>query len=141
VSAEENKALARRLVEAQSTGDLEVLGEVLASDFVDRSLLPGQEPDREGFKRSVAEMAAPFSHQRVTIEDQIAEGDKVLTRATSYAVHDQGEFLGMPPTGEEWVFTTMLVHRIVGGRITEEWSESNIDPWLNRHRGSDGVGG
>jgi hypothetical protein len=49
------------------------MDEMIASDFVDRSLMSGQEPDREGFKRSVAEMDAPFTNQRVTIEDQIAE--------------------------------------------------------------------
>jgi ketosteroid isomerase-like protein len=80
VSVEENMALARRFLEAQASGDLETLDELMAPDFVDRSLLPGQESDREGYKRSVVEMSGPFSHHRVTIEDQIAEGDKVLTR-------------------------------------------------------------
>ena len=70
---ENNKALARRFLEATARGDLAAMDEMIASDFVDRSLMSGQEPDREGFKRSVAEMDAPFTNQRVTIEDQIAE--------------------------------------------------------------------
>ena len=48
-------------------------------DFVDGRLLPGQEPDREGYKRSIAEMNAPFSNIRITIDEQVAEGDKVAT--------------------------------------------------------------
>ncbi len=130
---ENNKALVRRLLEVVHTkGDLAAIDELLSSDFVDHSLLPGQEGDREGFKRSTAELRAPFSHYRLTIEDQIAEGDKVLTRATFRGVHDRGELLGMAPTGEEWAITAMLVHRIAGGKIIEEWSESTIDPWLQR---------
>ena len=126
--AEENKVIVRRFLEATARGDLDAMDEMIASDFVDRSLMPGQEPDREGFKRSVAELDAPFTNQRVTIEDQIAEGDKVLTRVTHRAIHDQGELLGIAPTGEEWALTAMYVHRIEGGKIAEEWTEASIDP-------------
>jgi serine phosphatase RsbU (regulator of sigma subunit)/ketosteroid isomerase-like protein len=132
LSTEVNKALARRFLEATARADLDAMDEMMAPDFVDRSLMPGQEPDREGYKRSVAEMDAPFSHQRVTIEDQIAEGDKVLTRATFRGVHDRGEFLGMAPTGEDWHFTTMYVHRIAGGKIVEEWTEGDLGPFQER---------
>src|SRR5215203_5914490 len=130
--AEENKVIVRRFLEATARGDLDAMDEMIAPDFVDRSLMPGQEPDREGFKRSVAELDAPFTNQRVTIEDQTTEGDKVLTRVTYRATHDQGELLGIAPTGEEWALTAMYVHRIEGGKIAEEWSESTIDPWLQR---------
>jgi serine phosphatase RsbU (regulator of sigma subunit) len=68
----------------------------------------------------------------VTIEDQIAEGDKVLTRGTFHGIHDRGEFLGLAPTGEEWAITAMYVHRIAEGKIVEEWSEGSIDPWEQR---------
>ena len=130
---ENNKALVRRLLEvAHTEGDLDAIDELLSSRFVDHSLISGQEGDHEGYKRGLAEMRTPFSHQRLTIEDQIAEGDKVLTRATFHGVHDRGEFLGLAPTGEEWDITAMLVHRIAGGKIVEEWSESTIDPWLQR---------
>jgi ketosteroid isomerase-like protein len=57
---ENNKALARRFLEATARADLDAMDEMMAPDFVDRSLMPGQEPDREGFKRSVAELL----HQR-----------------------------------------------------------------------------
>jgi SnoaL-like domain len=58
--AEENKVIVRRFLEATARGDLDAMDEMIAPDFVDRSLMPGQEPDREGFKRSVAELL----HQR-----------------------------------------------------------------------------
>jgi ketosteroid isomerase-like protein len=58
--AEENKVIVRRFLEATARGDLDAMDEMMAPDFVDRSLMPGQEPDREGFKRSVAELL----HQR-----------------------------------------------------------------------------
>ena len=103
---EKNKALVRRLLEVvHIKGDLDAVDELLSSDFVDRSLMPGQEADREGYKRTVAELRAPWSRQRLTIEDQLAEGDKVFTRFTGHVVHDRGAFLVMASTGEEWTMT------------------------------------
>src|SRR5215210_1856783 len=132
-SEEKNKALIRRFLETVHTeGNLDAMDELLSSDFVDHSLMAGQEGDREGHKRGAAELQAPFSRIRVTIEDQIAEGDKVLTRVTFHGIHDRGEFLGLAPTGEEWAITAMYVHRLAGGRIVEEWSEASIDPWQQR---------
>ena len=130
---ERNKALVRRfLEEVYVKRDLDAIDELLSPDFVDHSLMPGQVGDRKGYKRSTAELLAPWSHTRVTIEDQIAEGDKVLTRVTVRGIHDRGEFLGLAPTGEEWAITSMTVNRIVGGKIVEEWSEGSIDPWQQR---------
>jgi ketosteroid isomerase-like protein len=90
VSAEENMALVRRFFEAQGKGDLDALDEILAADFVDRSLLPSEDPDREGYKRSVAEDHTAFSDLRYIIEDQVATGDKVVSRVTIRRVHDRG---------------------------------------------------
>ena len=76
---EENKALVRRFVEAQAKGDLDAVKEMMAPDFVARSLLPGQEPDRNGYLRATAEYHAAFSGIRYIIEKQLAEGDEVVT--------------------------------------------------------------
>src|ERR687897_1641907 len=78
-SAEENKALVRRFLEAQANADPDALEELLAPDFVDHSLQPDQEPGREGFIRSVAEEPAIFSKVRINIEDQAADRDKVIS--------------------------------------------------------------
>jgi predicted ester cyclase len=126
VSSEEdkNKALARRFLEAQAKGDLDTLDELMAPDFVDRSLLPGQASDRESYKRSVVEMLAAFTNIGLTMEDQIAERDKVVTRYTGRNVH-RGEFFGVAPSGEEADYSGILIHRIAGGKVVEEWSESD----------------
>jgi serine phosphatase RsbU (regulator of sigma subunit) len=122
-SAEEkNKALARRFVEAVARGDLAAMDEMMAPDFVDRSLLPGQEPDREGFKRSVAENLAPFSDVNSTIDEQVAEGEKVVTWGTASMTHDRGPIMGLPPSGKRTTHEEVVLHRIVGGKIVEERS-------------------
>ena len=123
-SAEENKALVLRLIEANAKADLETLDELFAPDFVDHSPLPGHEPGREGFKQQIAEEYAIFSNTRINIEDQVAaEGDKVITRLTRKRIHDRGEYLGVAPTGMEYPSRSIVIHRIERGKIAEEWSE------------------
>jgi ketosteroid isomerase-like protein len=115
-SEQKNKALVRRFVEAQSTGDLETLDELLAPDFVDHDLLPGQDPGREGYMQGIAEDQAAFSDIRTTIEYQAADGDMVITRLTTRTIHDRGAYLGMAPTGRERERKAIVMNRIAGGR-------------------------
>jgi len=122
---EENKALVRRFFEAQAEGDLEAIDELLAPDFVDSSVLSGQEPDRESYKRAVAEDRATFSDLHYVIEDQVAEGDKVVSRLTTRLTHDRREYEGFAPTGKQYEVTGIVVHRIARGKIVEEWSEGS----------------
>jgi serine phosphatase RsbU (regulator of sigma subunit)/predicted ester cyclase len=122
-SAEENKTIVRRFLEAQAQGDLEMLDALLAPDFVDRSLLPGQQSDREAYRQGVAEDMATFSNVRINIEDQVAAGDKVVTRFVVHATHDRGEIMDVAPTGRDVTYTAIVIHRIAGGKIVEEWSE------------------
>jgi serine phosphatase RsbU (regulator of sigma subunit)/predicted ester cyclase len=124
----------QRFFEAQAKGDLDALDEIMTPDFVDRSLLPSEEPDREGYKQSVAEDHAAFSNLRYIIEDQVAKDDKVVSRITIRRVHDRGEFVGIAPTGEEYEATGIVIHRIVGGKIAEEWSEGSGILELTRRR-------
>jgi serine phosphatase RsbU (regulator of sigma subunit)/ketosteroid isomerase-like protein len=124
---EKNKALVRRFLEAQAKGNLNVIDEVLTPHFVDHDRLPGQAPDREGYKRVITEYHAAFSNVRFLVEDQLAEGDKVVTRFIVRATHDLGELMGVAPTGREVTYKALAIHRIVGGKIVEEWAEgSNI---------------
>jgi serine phosphatase RsbU (regulator of sigma subunit)/predicted ester cyclase len=127
VSSEEEKnmALVRRFQEAEANADLDMLDELLAPDFVDHSLLEGQEPGREGYKRQLAEQHAALSDVRCIIEDQLAKGDKVVTRLTLRSIHDRGEYRGLMPRHKEVEVTAMTIHRIVGGKIVEEWSEGS----------------
>ena len=121
MSAEENMALARRFLEARGKGDLDAIEQMMTPDFVDHTLAPSQEPDREGYKRQVAEYAAAFSNLTYTIEDQVAGADKVVTRFTVSGTHDRRELMGVAPTGKEATNMAIAIHRIVGGKIAEEW--------------------
>jgi steroid delta-isomerase-like uncharacterized protein len=122
--SEENKALARRFLEAQAKGDMETLDELMAPNFVDRSLLPGQKPGREDYKQSLADMLAVFENTSFNIEAQIAEGDQVVSRYRGTSVH-RGRFLGVDPTGQETSYSGITIHRIADGKIVEEWGESD----------------
>jgi ketosteroid isomerase-like protein len=123
--AEENMALARRFMEARVKGDLDAMDEMMAPDFVNRtSLLSVQEPDREGVKWATAQFSAAMSNASVHIEDQIAQGDKVVTRSVVHATHDRGELMGVAPNGRELAFMPFFIHRIEGGKIAEEWAPS-----------------
>jgi len=125
VSAEENVALVRRLFEARAQADLDAIDEILAPEFVVHTkLLPGQRSnlsDREAYKRSVAEYSDAFSNVRFLIEDQVAGGDKVVTRFSVSGTHDRREIMGITPTGRERSYMTIVIQRIEGGKIAEEW--------------------
>jgi serine phosphatase RsbU (regulator of sigma subunit)/predicted ester cyclase len=125
LAEEKNKAIARRFLEAQAKGDLDALDELLAPEFIDHSSFPGQEPGREGYKQQVAEQHAALSDVRSIIEDQVAKGEKVVTRITWRSLHDRGEYFGLMPRGTEVEVTSITIHRIVGGKIAEEWSEGS----------------
>ena len=117
----------RRLWSAVSTKrtSIDAMQEMMAPDFADRSLFPGEErSDREAYIRGIAEDRAAVSITRFTVEDQIAERDKVVTRYTERSIH-RSEFLGVAPTGKEVFSTGIDIHRIAGDKIAEEWSESN----------------
>ena len=128
--AEENKALVRRFMEARAKADLNAIEEMMAPNFISHDFIPGQQPGREGLKRRIAEIAATFSNRRRFIEDQVAEGDKVVTRYTLRATHDRRELMGVAPTGREVSYKAIVIHRISGGKIAEEWglttSESEL---------------
>src|SRR5919202_86208 len=133
--AEENKALVRRFFEARIKTDLDALDKILAPDFVSHTkLLPGQPPDREGYKRTIAEYSATFSNRRFIVEEQVAEADKVVTRVTVQVTHDRKEFMGVVPTGRETSYKTIFIHRMSGGKIAEERSLGTVLPKLMGQR-------
>ena len=134
MSAEDNKALVRRFVRAQWTKDLAALEEMMAPDFVDHSVLPGQGSTREDYLQDVAEDEAAASDATLTIEDQMAEDDKVISRLSIRGSHDQEMIAGMLPTGMKIEFTGILINRVVDGKIAEEWSEGTYAYELTRQR-------
>jgi serine phosphatase RsbU (regulator of sigma subunit)/predicted ester cyclase len=136
MSAEENMALARRFMEARVVKrDLNAVDEMLAPNFINHNkLVPGQEPDREDYLRGIAAFHAALSPGRLIIEDQVAGGDKVVTRFIVHAIHDGGELMGVAPTGRELTNRAIVVHRIVEGKIAEEWGMGTIGGTLRKRR-------
>jgi serine phosphatase RsbU (regulator of sigma subunit)/predicted ester cyclase len=135
-SAEENMALARRFMEARVVKrDLDAVDEMLAPDFVNRNkLLPGQKPGREDYLRGIAAFHAALSEGHLIIEDQVAGGDKVVTRLVVHSPHDRGELMGVAPTGRVLTNRAIVIHRIVEGKIAEEWGMGTIGGTLRKQR-------
>jgi steroid delta-isomerase-like uncharacterized protein len=120
MSMEENKALVRRYLAAVDGRDGATLDAVLAPDY--RYHVPGQPGplDRAGHARFVAVFQAAFPDLTHTVEDQVAEGDRVVTRSTNRGTH-RGELMGLPPTGRSFTGTGINLVRVADGRIAEEW--------------------
>ena len=122
MSAEENKALVRRFVEeVQSAGNIDVVDELCSPEFVNHSAPPGVPPNCEGVKQLTAMFRRAFPDSYFTVEDMIAEGDKVATHKTFHGTHE-GEFMGMPPTGRRVSMELIDIVRISEGRVVEHWS-------------------
>ena len=112
MSVEENMALARRFMEARVKRDLDAVDEMLAPDFVNHNkLVPGQETDREDYMRGISAFHAALSPGHLIIEDQVAGGDKVVTRFIVHATHDRGELMGVAPSGRELTNRAIVIHR------------------------------
>ena len=122
MSTEENKALVRRFVdEAQSRGNLDAVDELLASDFVNHSAVPGLPTDRDGVKQIFTMFRTAYPDLRAVIHDQVAEGDRVVTRKTLHGTH-RGELIGIPPTGKKVAIEVIDILRVVSGKITDHWN-------------------
>jgi serine phosphatase RsbU (regulator of sigma subunit)/predicted ester cyclase len=140
VSAEHYKTLVRRLFEAledvnRGKADLDALDKMLAPDFISHTkLLPGQQPGREGYKQAAGELLATFSKQRFLFEDQVAEGDKVVSRLIVRQTHDRKEIMGVAPTGREENHKAIFIHRISESKIAEEWSLATLGLKLRGRR-------
>src|SRR5215216_412385 len=108
-------------MEARAKADLDAIEEMMAPDFISHGLLPGQQPGREDYKRQVAKSGSALSDVRFVIEEQVAAGDKVISRISGRATHDRKEIMGVAPTGREVTSMAIFIHRISGGKIAEEW--------------------
>ncbi len=123
MSTETNKAIIRRfLMEAFGQGNLAVLDEILAPDQVSRgpSALPGMPTGPEGSRMLITAYRSAFPDLSFTIEQQIAEGDTVVTRWTAHGTHN-GELAGIPATGKQTTVVGLGVDRIENGKIVESW--------------------
>src|SRR5918912_336768 len=120
---EENKALVQRFVEeAFNKGNLDIADEVYAPRFFSHDpSTPEGERGPKDVKQFVNTYRSAFPDGHATVEDLIAEGDKVAYRWTYRGTH-HGELMGIAPTGKEVTITGITIDRISGGRIEEEWN-------------------
>jgi steroid delta-isomerase-like uncharacterized protein len=122
MSTQENKALARRVLEEMfNKGNLDLADEVFAPDYVDHDpAMPEDIRGPEGFKEYVSIFRTAFPDIHLEIEDQVAEGDKVVTRWTGTGTHE-GDLMGIAPTGNKVTLPGMEIVRISGGKLAEGW--------------------
>jgi len=116
MSAEENKGLMRRLFEEFNKG------KAAAMAVIDRSI--DMRGDLKDFKQMESEAFDAFPDMHVTIDDMVAEGDKVAMRVTMTGTH-KGEFMGVPPTNKKVTFSLIAIDRFAGGKIVENHGEYN----------------
>ena len=134
MTAEENKALARRSWEVVTQGSLDTLEDALAEVYADDFILheaAGVFVGIQGLARFVSTMRSALPDLRITIEDDVSEGDKVATRWVAQGTQ-QGELRGPDPTGNQVTATGITIHRIEEDKIVEEWSNWDALGMMNQ---------
>lgn len=135
MSLEENKAIIRRLFEAENKRNLAILDELIAPDFIEGRNTPFELRGPEGYKQFVTVLFKGFPDWHETIEDMIAEGDKVCVRLNVTATHtNEWNFLGiaLAPTGKKITYTAVNIWRIVDGKIVERKSVRDLLAFLTQ---------
>ncbi len=118
---ERNKAVVRRFIEeVQNKKNMDLFDELNASDFVNLSAPPGMPTDREGGKMFLGGFLNAFPDSQITIDDMIAEGDRVVTKKTFTGTHT-GEFGGIPTSGNSVTIQYVDILRLRDGKIIEHW--------------------
>jgi predicted ester cyclase len=118
-----NKAVVHRFHEGINRHDLSLIDEVVSPDFIQHSSLPIS-PGRQGLKEYFTRFWSAFPDARITIDDMLAEGDRVSIRATGRYTH-KGPYLGVAPTNRSIVITRIAIFRVWGGMILEHCDEAD----------------
>ena len=124
MSTEQNKALIRQLAARINAKDLESALTLFSPNYVEHSALPGMPSGVEAVRAYFSMLFAGFPDVHATILDTIAEGDKVVLRASTEGTHT-GPFLGIPPTGKHAKWSFIDISRIADGKIVEHWNETD----------------
>jgi steroid delta-isomerase-like uncharacterized protein len=121
MTSEQNKAIVRRAFEEPWKGNLDVIDELIATQYIGHDPA-NPEPLRgpTGVKEFIATYRAAFPDARITVEQQLAEGDLVATRWTGRGTHE-GELMGISPTGKRVTVSGLTISRLEGGKIVEEF--------------------
>jgi steroid delta-isomerase-like uncharacterized protein len=121
MGTQENKASSRRFLdEVLNRGNLAVIDELTGPNFVDHSIPPGVPATIEGFKGFVTMLRAAFPDLHFTIEDTIAEGDRLVQRTTAHGTM-RGDFQGMPASGKDATWSEIHITRFADGKVVEHW--------------------
>jgi len=122
-----NKEMIRIFYDTFVTGNADLLDQVLAEDWANDPVNPGQGPGRDGFKKMIPGMSATFKNNKFVIEDLIEEGDKVVVRST-YSATQAGPFAGFPSKGRDFKIMTIDIHQFNDkGMVVKTW---HLEDWL-----------
>ena len=122
MSLDDNKALVRRFIdEIFVQGRTEAVDELLADDFVAHTW-PSTGDPKADLKGAIARTSKALANPRFTVDDMIAEGDRVAVRLTAQATH-VGEFMRMPPSGKTYSISEIHIFRVRGGKFIEHWHQ------------------
>jgi len=125
-TTEKNKLLIRRYIEeVVNTGNVDDLASFLSPDYIESHDQTGQSSGLEGAKKHILGVRQTYPDLHVTVEQQIAEGDWVVSRITARGTH-LGTWLGMKPTGKRVEFTGVNVDRVIDGLIVEHGGAANL---------------
>ena len=123
-SEEENLAIVRRRIEAfAGEGNVGLADELFASDYVNHDP-PFPDSTRAQLQQAIIQSRVGLPDVRITIDDILAEEDRVVTRYTLRGTH-QGELRGIPPTGRRVTLQGIVISRVADGKIVEEWNLSD----------------
>jgi steroid delta-isomerase-like uncharacterized protein len=121
VSADTNKEIVRRVSVEPWEGNVGVIDELVGADYVGHDPAMPEQHGLEGVKEFVATYLSAFPDGRITVDEQLAEGDLVATRWTGRGTQ-QGELMGIPPTGKQVTVSGITISRVENGKVVEEWS-------------------
>jgi len=134
-SIEQNKKLLRRMVdEVLNRKNLDAISDLVADDYIDHNAAQGQPQGIQAFIQARINRNTAFPDWHVTLNDVIAEDDKIVARATGRGTH-QGPCMGVAATGKAVTTTWIVIYRIVGGKLAEHWINSD-DVGLLRQLGA-----
>lgn len=126
MSTEENKALTRRIFEeGVNQNKPSVFDELFAPNFAIHDAPFGAQRGPEGFRQLIGMFRTGFPDLRVTIEEELAEGDRVIHRGYATATH-KGDFQGIPPTGKQVKINYIDIWRVANGKMVENWVQMDL---------------
>ena len=122
MSSDQNKAIVRRLLEEPWKGNTSVVDELIDRSYIGYDpAIPEPLRGPDGFKENISTYRSAYSDARITVDEQIAEGDKVASRWTGRGTHD-GDLMGVAPTGKQVTVSGLTLSRLANGKVVEEYT-------------------